>query len=550
MPDQEIETLKRISKSLSPARHSSSATSTFIWDILLPLVAINVFLVGYIQLARQPGNLTEVLPLFGLAVATMVFFTKDAQHQRWFGASHVILTLVATTQFDPIIGYGVGVAGMVLLAVLITRSDAGKHAFWWSAIYLPIIFGVFEPSSSLLLFGVTSAMFGVCSLIFYRAKISSGMFAALFGVALDTIAEARLYEDAVNLQATIIFIVILAAIIYEVKTPSRNASNLRYFLTDGLILALVAVLLGIKVDEFEDGVTLWAAFAILYSFGRASTERFKVPGRLSWAALGMIALVLLHTDDENTMFLAILICTGLHSVGLALRSKFVSRSAALILVVQLLSIHLSGEEVFWIHLSYQALLATLLVLIIVQSSNFRPYQPFWKGVIRARHVVRIRQTWRIVERLIEKIPIVGLLVTVPKGLLNWLGYIRQDGPSKFWDDVISLVTQLLFVLILTNQLRLYGDSMGWDQHLHWYARAIVWMGWGVCVSGLGRTFGSSFHRSLAATFVLVPTMMEIERWIELDRLAPEAPEFYYSFMFMTGGSLIAVLAVNRLGRTR
>ena len=333
--------------------------------------------------------------------------------------------------------------------------------------------------------------------------------------------------------------------------PARNASGLRYFLTDGLILALLLVgVFALLSASGEPGrvVTAWGTVAAGYAAVRSALERFERPARLCWGAIGLVAVIWSFRSSDNlqtTVFLTIVIAAALQVAAIVMRSAFLARFSAVGMIVLLAALYSMAQTTFWIYLPYLAIHAAAVVLLAPKASGLAASPPVWWGLIRSRHMVWLRRSWRVGVGFVSKVPFVGLLVTVPQSFARWLRYFRGDSPADFWDNVLGLAAQILLVLITTEQVRLYGEAAGWTVTEYWYGRAAVWMGWGIGVSLCSQLNGSPYLKALGVLFVLVPVLMEVQRWIELKQWAPESGTFYAWFALLAGSSILAMVLFDR-----
>jgi len=556
MASEELETIQRIS-TLPIPKGMKPPVGTFIWTIVIPTVALNSLFIGLVMLIHKRPDIATSLSLVGLLSGIMITMTIDKHRHRWLG-SGLIAVVVATLPFaDAIAAFTLACAGTLGVTFSMVRGYAGRHNFWWPALYLPIIFAIFEqPGEAIMRFSFIGTLFVICSFVFFRSKIWPGMFAALIGFTAETLGEFKIFEDATaaNLAASCIIIFAAIAIIYEVSMQTKNVSNLRLILTDGIILSLSTVgilALTFHLDDIVGRLTFCSIIIICYSTMRSIVEKMAHPARLSWAAIGIYTLIWVQMSDKVLLstFLTIMSSAGLFAIGLSQRSRFLTRFAALSMVVLLASLYDTAQVYFWIYCPYLAVLATSLVLVILKSDDFREMPPIWKGLIRDRDMVRMRQTVRLANGFIGKIPVVGVLITFPKAFLNWLGYLRPGSSASLWDDIMVLAANLLLILITTEQLRLYASIMGWSIHDYWYARAAVWVSWGTCISCIGQLIRSIYLRTLGVLFIFIPTLLELQRWIQTRRIAPpDQLEFYGWLMLMSGLALLVVITGDRIQR--
>lgn len=550
MSRKEVETLRRIVSLPAPAG-KKPFVAAFIWKRFLPLAGLHAMLIGLIQLSQLRLDLAGILAPFAIAAGLAILLTTDVQNHRWFGPSAVLLSIAISIVSNAFVSHFLTAAIMICLAILVVHEFASRHAFWWPALYVPIVLRIYGSESDFLSFGLVAAAFAVSSFIFFRVEVWSGVFSALVGFTISAAIGLTVFEGGTSMFAALVFAFVIAAILYDVNAPQVTASNLRYFVVDGLILLLSAIgILAILLSGASDTglVTLWGGSAALFAFLRYMSDLAR-PVRLCWAGVGIIAVIWANAPSLHiAIFCTILTCASLQFIALKTRSRFLSRFSSLLVLVLVWIMYEAASDKFSIYLPYLSLLSAVLVVTIVSSDGFDPGPPAWKGLIKGRHMVRVRQTFRIVEDLLSRIPFVGVLVTLPKALFSWFGYLGSGGGSSFWDDAIVLAVQILLILVVTEQLRFYASAMDWSYHAYWYARAVVWLSWGICAAVLGYLNHSTVLRGLSVIFALMPLILEVQRWVELGQLAPENTEFYAWLAFMSGASLLVIVFVERLSQ--
>lgn len=555
----------------------------FVTEVLLPFLGFHGSMIATLILSQTDETVflvaSVLLPATAVVLIAYFRFRGDrlelADRTRYAAAIFCflmvgILGLEAAGYSWPTPSAFFLVSGFVLVLCAIEAKIFPPGCLNAIGIYLALFLVVFWQEEGTLLPVVVYLICLVSALIYlaHRKDLSSAV-GLLAGVAIVLFGEID-REDGPSAQIYLVLAVIVGAIIvYEVWARHGRQSDQRFFLVQGLVVVILGVsAFLLDPRDGEVGMSLrWLAaviaYAVLMHFVRKGQGN---PTRVSWVAIVATFAVWMNFDTSYLVFHELWLPTILTAaivlvlVGFseAIGNSFVRLVAAvmtaglcfyLLLAVEDFSGRVlyevekfapagrsdlenleSGsdlviDDVFALHqLSLQFLFAVGfgVAVSVSQSRSFEKGLPWWRGLIRDRHVVYLRRLYRLSVNAVKSIPIVGNILSVAQTVLKSLKYIKGDGSKLDAGDLLFGVANVLLVLSIIASMKavfimdgLAADG-GISEKFSFFVTIASWAIWGSVIYLWGRLTGSLYYVLLGVVFIVCPIAFKDIRTLILD----------------------------------
>jgi hypothetical protein len=538
---------------VEPPEVKSGVLENFIAQWAAPVAGLHAILATVMVLSNLYPTVawSIALPVGLLGAIASIAFVRIGSG---LAAPSILLIGLAVTLVYPSLHMVIAPAVAAVVALLMARGKIGKYAFWWIALYLPIIEQVRYWSvdvadgrlSSLIL---CCAIFALASLIFYLRDLQAANIASIFGFCLTILLAIEAFLDLGAVAAALGFAFTLAVIWYGWKQRAEARSDFAILAIDGLVqfLLLMAVLAIFRgADHSGDAVLrTWGFLALVYVAVRIWWEPVSAPPRLCWASIVVVALVLTIPDIETDTVLCVTVVAafGLQAAAVWLRNQFIAIFSSLLALVVLATILLEN----WDKVSPGAFaisIAAVAVTVIAQWELPDRRLPWWRGLMMKRHAVRVRASVAKSGTVLASLPFAGAAMTLSKSLWSWVDYAGTGGSTSRFQQFVTAVNLALFVLFAVREVDILAYLSGWDAVARTLVGHGVWMFCGVVCYGLGRLLDLRIQRFVGYLFVIVPLFIEGHHYIKAHAL-PANPAGYYSWIALLAGASMATIGILR-----
>ncbi len=467
---------------------------------ILPFLGLHGTLLALIYLIRETPAVERLalghplLPALALAVAalfcglltTAYHFTGRGREIAGGAAVAFCLALVAVL----LLPLGGGLAALQLAAaialclMLLALNGAGRvtdYEFNTVWLYLPLIFllvgqlaGIEQMLAAVALYG--PAIYVKFGLQPASNKVPLGFSVLVFlGLIIEDNAESE------GLIAAMVLLVLVLFVVYSFRMRHVAGSSYRHFLADAIIMGLWGLLVGLTgIGDDSIQVILWGAGVAVYQgftlilliAGKPVATRTLAErdARLAWLQIAAFAMFgQLVVEDlleqylgSNHSYAGVLIIMlpfiplyrWLQAPFLALSTRLWIGGCLLLMADEAQS----GLEYRYVNPGdgqpLDSLRASFLgnwdneavwivfALVVALAATRRITPAFdvawWHGLIRARHMVLLRRTARLVIANANRIAFVGGFISAVVALFNWMRYAGGDGSGQRSRDVLLL----------------------------------------------------------------------------------------------------------------
>jgi hypothetical protein len=462
------------------------------------------------------------------------------------------------------------VSGFLLVLCAIEARIFPAGALNAIGIYLALFLAVFWQEQGTLLPVIVYLICLVSALVYlaHRKDLSSAV-GLLAGIAIVLFGEID-REDGPSAQIYLVLAVIVGAIIvYEVWARHGRQSDQRFFLVQGLVVVILGVsAFLVEPRDGEVGMSLrWlaavVAYAVLMYFVRKGQGN---PTRVCWVAIVAVFAVWMNFDPSDQVFhelwlpvlLTAAIVLGLVEFSGAIGNSFVRLVAAvmtaglcfyLLLAVEDFSDRVlyevrqfapegrsgletleSGPDLvidneYALHqlsLLFLSAVGFLVAVFVSQGRSFEDGLPWWRGLIRDRHIVYLRRLYRLSVNAVKSIPIIGNILSVAQTVLTSLKYIKGDGSKLDAGDLLFGVANVLLVLSIIASMKaiFIADGLTAEGEIsdkfNFVVTVASWAVWGSVIYLWGRLIGSLYYVLLGVAFIVCPIAFKDIRTLILD----------------------------------
>lgn len=357
-------------------------------------------------------------------------------------------------------------------------ADYEFNTVW---LYLPLIFLVVGRLSGIEQMLAAVALYGPAIYVKFGLQPASNKVPLGFSVLvfLGMIIEDN--AESEGLIAAMVLLVLVLFVVYSFRMRHVAGSSYRHFLADAIIMGLWALLVSLMdLGDDSTSIILWGGGVATYQgitlflllagkpvTARAQTER---DARLAWlqiAAFAIFGELVIEGILEQRFGIekpyvgALIIMAPFIPLFRWLQAPFLALSTRLWIAGFLISA--AGEAISTLERRYtepgegqtpDSLRADFLAnwdseltwlvfaLVVALAATLRITPAFevawWRGLIRARHMVLLRRAARLVIANANRIAFVGGLIAAVGALFNWMRYAGSDGSGQRSRDVLLL----------------------------------------------------------------------------------------------------------------
>lgn len=562
---------------------------------ILPLIGLHAAIIASLLLSLNLGpavalglGFAAVAGCIGLAAWWHRSRGRPDDSIRAEASIATFLTLaVLTLPFGPTAKVAIVGAGFLLFSWLVYRGRMAPDRLVFPFIYLALfLVTLMKVSTEEILLGF--AMPSAAALyVMWRRSGFRNAYGPIVGLII--VLAGRLYTNPTPTMVDLVVVALflIALVWYQTKTGSATVSNLRSFLSQALAVigSWIAVELLLPVEEKAQlwtWVVLVAAYsgAMIYRFGREALAIrlvwlavpfwvalwYGVPFELGeprlWLSfaltLGTIVLLSWATAGLRNGFACnvvrlVAIATGMVLVNLvsSLRGVVVGAACEAPLdgcaVARKLTTDFSGS----VAIAAAFIVATFFVATFTaRPIPFASAVPWWRGLIRPRHVVIIRTAYRRAESYLDRVPVIGNMLVLTKGGLASLRYLSGDARALKFAEMTLITSAVIGVLatipllesILTVAAHTSAEVADLFKQLKAKPAAIAillaWLTWGAAMHLWAFATGRLLLFFLGVGFVLLPPL----RFFAFDKF-PDVQ--FFSLIILSSGLLLLLFGLMR-----
>lgn len=375
-------------------------------------------------------------------------------------------------------------AALALCLALLTLNGAGRvddYEFNTVWLYLPFILLLVGRLTGIEQMLAAVTLYGPAIYLKFRVQPTSNKVPLGFSVLIFLGMIIRDNPESKWLIAIMVMLVLVLFVVYSFRLRHVTGSSYRHFLADAIIMGLWALLVGLIDSAIIDSYILWGVGVAFYqaitlvwlnsrlrAFPITARSATEVDARLAWLQIATIAifteivlefLELLGIHKSYVAILIILIpfillfhrlqapflalCTRLWIAGLLvlaateaetdLESRYIELDEGQVLYNPRADfLDNWGSELIWVAFAFLfALTATRRITPAFKVA-------WWRGLVRARHMVLLRRTVRLVIANSSRIAFVGGLISAVVAIFNWMRYASGGGSGQRSRDALLL----------------------------------------------------------------------------------------------------------------
>lgn len=526
------------------------------------LVGLGIAAIAWLQWRSDNGQLPRQAPS-----ATFCFLLAAAVTLPWTTIAAVLIALL----------YGV-------LALLVYRKVCSAIEIVFPSIYVALFEVTFWSEDfhlALLLFVACFAMGGATLARLKKMQYAIGL---LIGAAILLVSKIQADVSDEWAIGTVAVLFAAAGGIYELLVGGRQFSNLRHFLSQGVVALLFLVVIALVMSDSDESlVWIWVVAVAIYSGIMVSLRPNEgVSTRAGWIAITILIGILMDYESSaqggGSTWGPMIACLGL-VVGLAysakhLGSAFVHNLSQMLLVLLglLIYVHIrdiedavlpsspadvAGNDPAALSASARenrpaivgaavlVVLAYITGYIMTRAYTYPKAIAWWRGLIRPRHAVIVRKLFRAATEQVQGIPFVGGFLTAILVAIRSLRYLKGGSAPISFGDLVEIALNIFVALSATILLKLWlvprfvaGDAVAAIENANRAGFIAAWVSWGILLYLRGVWSNRAQLVFLGVGFVVVPPVkfMAVEQF-------PQAP--FLAAIFMTSGLALCLFGLVR-----
>jgi hypothetical protein len=451
-----------------------------------------------------------------------------------------------------------------LIAVCVAYRKMDPKELVFAPVYSAIMLLLSETlrgEAPLLFFPV--ACVGVLALIkIGRAGTSFGLFAGMLGTLAWQLVDRRL--DVATL-AIVSGLNTLGLLVFVVRSVKPNNSDLRNFLNQGLAALTILGMIDLFAKEPRPYWAHWVwpvALGAFFGAVRALRGRGGLPTSIGWLCIAVLTAIWLDQNgfeigswNFRARLLSTVVISGALYIGARiLQNRFVCDLARLMMLlagVLCVALAYRVEKVLAGYLPFKgqramdglsaildweawvlvatvglASLSTICVALSYGDPAVRRPIAWWHGLVRPRHAVLVRTTFRVSIKWFENVPVLGGALKALQAGGRSLRYLKTGAEAFRFADIAVLVSTVLLAISVThladpvlswvdasnstNRLSEYRSRLSHElQHWRWVSDTLAWTGCSVLLYGYGLARRQSLFVLAGTAFALVPFVQHL-----------------------------------------
>jgi len=535
--DEFFEDLEKKYKSPNPAAISEGTEKfeSMLTGTILPFIGLNAFGVGCLFLWDFEPELRFILPIVTLlaAVIILVRFEMMRMNRLYRGKYHGFFVGMALTylQFTIIsIPYTLAGNAVFLLisyffAFTVFKGRLPQKSCAVLVIYIPLLIFFFRPHSTTERMLLEALALLPIFVLFFVGKLPTAMIFTLLSTVITGAIE---FSQEGGHQLGLIFLLasfVVIAIIYELRIPKDQHSDLRDFSGLGPLILLIYFLINVVYSMYHIAaihhVWVWAGSVSLYQIFELFRERSPRPSRLAWIAVSLSLAAWASDVFENwhhQVIMILLIASVLHLAALWIKNKFISDTSVIISVLCIIPVVRHCTKGLSPALVIVGLVCATQLLLLSQRGKMTALFPWWTGFVVGRHLQWAKKIVLIVFGTLSRIPFLSLIFSWLRTAFLWLRYFKGDEDKFGSNDVLFVTGHGLAVYVLTVQISILLGHLDVSILVHRIWPTVIWAFWGTGITLNGIRSGSYFRRLVGICFIISPILFEILKWHEEDRV--------------------------------
>jgi uncharacterized membrane protein YidH (DUF202 family) len=497
-----------------------------------------------------------MVSLAALGVTAMVMLAnRSFEGAQFLLAGGFGVLLMAVLTLPGYIGLSAAVIVCLVFAIFVARQLLERTSAWVFLPFVPMSFlslgeGPYRVRV-LLALGSLALTYAVA----YRGHKRMAFVALAVAVTLAVYEVNRARESRLLIGLCLTGILI-AAMVYERKVPVEEQSDLRQFLGQTLVVAVLMMLVHTITKSRlsqESSTWIWALAVAAYETLRLRIEKASQPARAAWIAVAMSAAIWLP-DKSIPWYLqgiANLAVAGLLQIyALRAGNRMLSDVAvALVLIAGGCAMQHTLTDGANGHTLWVSLAAASGFLLLSRREIVASRLRWWRGFVISAHYEQLEYYGGGLKKIIM-IPLkrVAFLSAIIDGIvfaLNWLRYCRGEKARPFADDLLFAFAVSLSCFAISH----FVFAQCQLHHLPWeasvVAASIVWSVIGLAVVLYGIKQQLLFQRFLGHLCIVVPVVYALAALIDADVLDGTSAKALRAALLIQVGICLALLGIVR-----